>query len=52
MQAVFDQCQVAIVVFDVTVDRTLKVAKQDMKKVKEKVGNYPMKFLLAGNKVQ
>ena len=51
MQSVFDQCQVAVIVFDVTEDRTLKVAKRDVNKVKAKVGNYPTKFLLAGNKV-
>ena len=51
LQGIFDQCQVVVIVFDVARDVTLKVAKRDLLKVKDKVGNYPTKFLLAGNKV-
>ena len=50
-QSVYDKCGAAILVFDVTDYRTLKAAKQYLTRVKGKVGNYPTKFLLVGNKV-
>lgn len=52
LQAIFDKCQVAVIVFDVNQHNTLRVAKQYYEKVKYRVGNYPTKYILVGNKVR
>ena len=51
LQSVFDKCQVAVIVFDVNQHVTLRAAKQYWEKVKSRVGSYPTKFILVGNKV-
>ncbi|XP_065903690.1 uncharacterized protein [Dysidea avara] len=46
----YNECDVAIVVFDVTIYNTLKGAKHWITQVMARVNNYPTQFLLVGNK--
>ena len=50
-QSVYQKCEAAVIVFNVTDYATLKAAKQCLTKLKRKVGDYPTKFILVGNQV-
>ena len=51
LQEVYKQCEVAIVVYDVTNHNSLRAAKHWITNIKAKSNNFPTQILLVANKV-